>query len=181
MQKVVGSSPISRLESPPNWQLSHPGAPLPHDAESRGFECPQRLEILQIPTISHGTLSRSNAEGPEFERATAGPEMPCTGLLSSGRPSSRRGFNRGLLRLVDDWLTQPRRCRSDRRQGQHRARLAQRAKLADRPARRTNYIPIWLNRPIEALADDKPVELLTRGDYQRAAQLMAELEYPGVT
>lgn len=56
------------------------------------------------------------------------------------------------------------------------------AEMADRLTRVTDpeYIPIWLNRPIEALDDDKPVELLARGDYRRVAQLIAELEYPGV-
>jgi uncharacterized protein (DUF2384 family) len=55
--------------------------------------------------------------------------------------------------------------------------------MADRLTRvmEAEYIPIWLNRPIEALDDDKPVELLARGDYRRVAQLIAELEYPGVT
>ena len=43
------------------------------------------------------------------------------------------------------------------------------------------YIAVWLNRPLEALDDDKPIELLARGDYRRVAQLIAELEYPGVS
>jgi hypothetical protein len=75
MQKVEGSSPFSRLESPPN----------------------RTQKVLS-----------SSARRPV-------PKGPAPGLLSSGPPSSRPGFNRGLLRLVDDWLTQPRRCRSDRR------------------------------------------------------------------
>jgi hypothetical protein len=114
MQKVVGSSPISRLESPPNWQLSRPrGAPHPHDAESRGFECPQRLEILQIGSISHGTLSRSNAEGPEFERATAGPEMPCTGVTFVRSPVQQARLQPRFVavgrRLVDTTPPAPQR------------------------------------------------------------------------
>jgi uncharacterized protein (DUF2384 family) len=44
-----------------------------------------------------------------------------------------------------------------------------------------DFIPIWLTRPIEALDDDKPVEVLARGEYRRIAQLIAELEYPGVS
>ena len=42
-----------------------------------------------------------------------------------------------------------------------------------------SYIPVWLKRPLEVLDDDKPAELLARGDYRRVAQLIAELEYPG--
>jgi uncharacterized protein (DUF2384 family) len=54
--------------------------------------------------------------------------------------------------------------------------------MTDRLARvvRDDYIPIWLNRPLEALDDEKPVEVLARGDYRRVARLIAELEYPSV-
>jgi uncharacterized protein (DUF2384 family) len=62
-------------------------------------------------------------------------------------------------------------------------RVHQAAHLSDRLARVMNpdYIAIWLNRPLQALDDDKPVELLARGDYRRIGQLIAELEYPGVS
>jgi len=44
-----------------------------------------------------------------------------------------------------------------------------------------DYIPLWLNRPLEVLDDDKPVERLARGDYRSIAKLVAALEYPGVS
>jgi len=44
-----------------------------------------------------------------------------------------------------------------------------------------DYIPIWLRRALEALDDEKPVEVLARGDYRRVAKLIAELEYPGAS
>jgi len=44
-----------------------------------------------------------------------------------------------------------------------------------------DYIPVWLNRPLEALDDDKPAERLARGDYRSIATLVAALEYPGVS
>jgi DNA-binding transcriptional regulator YiaG len=67
--------------------------------------------------------------------------------------------------------------------GERAQRLIELSEMADRLTRVMDpeYIPVWLNRPIEALEDDKPVELLARGDYRRLAQLIAELEYPGVT
>jgi hypothetical protein len=34
---------------------------------------------------------------------------------------------------------------------------------------------------LEVLGDDKPVELLARGDDRRVGQLIAEREYPGVS
>ena len=42
-------------------------------------------------------------------------------------------------------------------------------------------IAIWLNRPILALDDEKPIELIARGDYKRVAKLISEIEYPGVS
>jgi uncharacterized protein (DUF2384 family) len=67
--------------------------------------------------------------------------------------------------------------------GQRAVRLIELAEMADRLTRVMNpeHIPIWLNRPTQALDNDKPVELLARGDDRCVAQLIAELEYPGVT
>lgn len=67
--------------------------------------------------------------------------------------------------------------------GTRAARLIELAEMTDRLRRvmDAEYIPVWLNRPIEALDDDKPVELLARGEYRRVARLIAELEYPGVS
>jgi uncharacterized protein (DUF2384 family) len=42
-------------------------------------------------------------------------------------------------------------------------------------------IPVWLQRPILALDDEKPIELIARGEYRRVAKLIAEIEYPGVS
>ena len=77
---------------------------------------------------------------------------------------------------VRDWLngrSTPSGTRADR--------LIELAEMTDRLARVMDaaYISVWLNRPLQALGDDKPVELLARGDYRRVARLIAELEYPG--
>jgi transcriptional regulator with XRE-family HTH domain len=79
---------------------------------------------------------------------------------------------------VRDWLSGrsvPSGIRADR--------LVELAEMTDRLARvmASEYIPIWLTRPLEALDDEKPVELLARGEYRRVARLIAELEYPGVS
>jgi transcriptional regulator with XRE-family HTH domain len=42
-------------------------------------------------------------------------------------------------------------------------------------------IAVWLMRPILALDDEKPVELIARGEYRRVAKLISEIEYPGVS
>ncbi len=67
--------------------------------------------------------------------------------------------------------------------GSRAARLIELSAMTDRLARvmDAGYISVWLSRPLEVLDDDKPVELLARGEYRRVAQLIAELEYPGVS
>jgi transcriptional regulator with XRE-family HTH domain len=79
---------------------------------------------------------------------------------------------------VRDWLT-GRSVPS----GTRAERLVELAEMADRLSRvmDADYIPVWLARPIEALDDDKPVEVLARGEYRRVAELIAQLEYPGVS
>ncbi len=79
---------------------------------------------------------------------------------------------------VRDWLSgrsAPSGARADR--------LVELGAMIDRLARvmQPEFIPIWLTRPIEALQDDKPVDVLARGDYRRIARLIAELECPGAS
>jgi hypothetical protein len=57
------------------------------------------------------------------------------------------------------------------------AEMIKRLALVVRPA----SIPVWLQRPILALDDEKPIELIARGEYRRVAKLIAEIEYPGVS
>jgi hypothetical protein len=40
------------------------------------------------------------------------------------------------------------------------------------------YIPVWINKPVPALEDRKPLELIARGQYRRVAQLVSALEEP---
>ena len=42
-----------------------------------------------------------------------------------------------------------------------------------------NYIPVWLSKPIEALDDRKPLELIARGQARRVLRVVSELESPG--
>src|SRR3954452_17903001 len=67
--------------------------------------------------------------------------------------------------------------------GPRAERLIELAEMTDRLPRvkDARYIPVWVQPPLGALHHDKPVELLARGDYRRVAQLIAELEYPGVS
>lgn len=39
-----------------------------------------------------------------------------------------------------------------------------------------DYVPIWLRKPVPALDDDKPLDVIGRGDYRQVARLISELE-----
>ena len=60
-------------------------------------------------------------------------------------------------------------------------RLVELAEVVDRLGRvmRPEYIPVWLMRPIEALDDEKPVDVIGDGGFRRVARLVSALEDPG--
>src|SRR3954449_6347741 len=95
------------------------------------------------------------------------------------------GLNDGLIaagtgasaRTVRDWLnggSQP--------TGERAQRLIELSELIDRLRRvmQADYIPIWLSRPLEALDDERPIDVLGRGEFRRVSLLVASLEDPGV-
>ena len=67
--------------------------------------------------------------------------------------------------------------------GARAERLIELAEMIERLALvvQPESIPIWLQRPILALDDEKPIEFIARGEYRRVAKLIAEIEYPGVS
>jgi transcriptional regulator with XRE-family HTH domain len=77
---------------------------------------------------------------------------------------------------VRDWLTQ-----RSAPTGSRAERVSELSALLDRLPRvmSADYIPVWLVKPIEALDDDKPIDVIARGDYRRVARLISELEDPG--
>jgi uncharacterized protein (DUF2384 family) len=64
--------------------------------------------------------------------------------------------------------------------GKRADRVAELSSIVDRLARvmKPEYIPVWMSKPIEALDDEKPVDLIARGEYRRVASLISELEDP---
>jgi hypothetical protein len=62
-------------------------------------------------------------------------------------------------------------------------RLIELSEMVRRLARvlRSESIALWLQRPVLALNDEKPIELIARGEYRRVAKLISEIEYPGVS
>jgi transcriptional regulator with XRE-family HTH domain len=77
---------------------------------------------------------------------------------------------------VRDWLA----LRSSPT-GRRAERVAELSEIVDRLSRvmDTDYIPVWLSKPIEALDDRKPLELIARGKARRVAQVVSGLESPG--
>ncbi len=62
--------------------------------------------------------------------------------------------------------------------GERAERLIELVAMVERLERlmRADYISIWLRKPVPALDDDKPLDLIGRGDYRRVARLVSELE-----
>ena len=77
---------------------------------------------------------------------------------------------------VRDWFA----LRSSPR-GKRAERVAELAEIVDRLARiiDPDYIPVWLSRPIEALDDRKPLDLIAQGKARQVARVVSELESPG--
>lgn len=67
--------------------------------------------------------------------------------------------------------------------GSRALRLVELSAIVERLARiiRPTYIPVWLNKPVELLGDDKPIERIAAGDYRAVAQLISGLEDPGAS
>jgi len=65
--------------------------------------------------------------------------------------------------------------------GKRAERVAELAEIVDRLGRvmEAAYIPVWMSRPIEALDDRKPLELIARGKVRQVARVVSELESPG--
>lgn len=67
--------------------------------------------------------------------------------------------------------------------GTRAERLVELSEMSSRLAGvlRADAIPVWMNRPILALDNEKPIDLIARGEYRQVAELISEIEYPGVS
>jgi transcriptional regulator with XRE-family HTH domain len=77
---------------------------------------------------------------------------------------------------VGAWL---RRTRSP--SGERAERLVELSAIVERLAHVIDpvYIPVWLHKPVPALADEKPIDLLARGEWRPVVRLISGLESPG--
>lgn len=62
--------------------------------------------------------------------------------------------------------------------GERAERLIELSALVERLARvmEPSYIAVWLRKPIPALAESKPIDVIASGDYTRVAKLVSALE-----
>lgn len=62
--------------------------------------------------------------------------------------------------------------------GDRAERLIELSALVERLERlmEPSYVGIWLRKPVPALDDHKPIDLIGRGQYRRVARLIGELE-----
>ena len=62
--------------------------------------------------------------------------------------------------------------------GEKRTRFLELVALIDRLERvmSASYVPLWLLKPVPALDDRRPLDLLARGRYRDVSRLVAELE-----
>jgi uncharacterized protein (DUF2384 family) len=62
--------------------------------------------------------------------------------------------------------------------GEKRERLLELVAIVDRLERvmRPSYVPLWLLKPVPALDDRRPLELLAKGRYRDVSRIVAELE-----
>ena len=65
--------------------------------------------------------------------------------------------------------------------GARAERLAELSAIVERLARvmQPTYVPVWMRKPVPLLDDDKPLDVIAAGDYQRVSRVVAGLEAPG--
>jgi transcriptional regulator with XRE-family HTH domain len=65
--------------------------------------------------------------------------------------------------------------------GRRAERIAELSAIIDRLMRvmPKEFIPVWLSKPIEALNEKKPLDLIAGGDYRRLAEVISSIEDPG--
>jgi transcriptional regulator with XRE-family HTH domain len=96
-----------------------------------------------------------------------------TGHLSVADIARATGANETTVRA---WL---RGVRSP--SGMHAERLAELSSIVERLARvmKPTYVPVWMRKPVPSLDDDKPLDVISAGDYRRVSRVLAGLEAPG--
>jgi hypothetical protein len=98
-----------------------------------------------------------------------------TGHLSDREIARATGAAASTVR---EWL-----ARRSAPSGVRAERLVELSSLVERLARviRPTYIPVWLNKPLPALNEDKPIDRIAAGDYRAVARLISGIEDTGAS
>lgn len=67
--------------------------------------------------------------------------------------------------------------------GRRAQRIAELSSISERLLRVMDpeYIPVWMNKPVPALGDRKPLDLIGEGEYLLVARVVSALEEPVAT
>ncbi len=92
------------------------------------------------------------------------------GHLSDADIAAATGVQRST---VGAWLRRQRRPSGIRAQ-----RVVELSSIVERLAYviQPSYVPVWLRKPLAALDDEAPIDLIRQGDYRRVAKLIGQLE-----
>jgi len=65
--------------------------------------------------------------------------------------------------------------------GERAERIAELSAITERLERvmPKSYIPVWLSKPLAALDDAKPLDVIAAGEYKRVAKVISSIEDPG--
>jgi Protein of unknown function (DUF2384) len=117
--------------------------------------------------VLHFDVSRASAASSPFAREAA--FVSEVGHLSDADIARATGAAASTARA---WLGGTRAPTGERAE-----RLVELSALVERLTRvmDPSYIAVWLRKPVPALDDDKPLEVIARGDYRRVAKLVSAL------
>lgn len=146
------------------WQESN--LPANSDLLAPRTATGKRMERPRFLLVSCYSLVMATAFAEEAARIRE------TGHLTDGDIARATGAG---VSTVGAWI---RGTRSPR--GERAERLAELSAIVDRLANviEPAYIPVWLRRPAPALDDEKPIDLLARGEWRPVARLISALESP---
>ncbi len=158
---------------------------------ARNPQTGQRIQIkaTRIPRFTAGAELKSALKNDKAHRRS--PKKPVPSV-----PAVESPFNEELVRVhrlahlndrtiatavraspstVRDWLA----LRSSP-SGERADRVASFVEIVDRLARvmEPAYIPMWLAKPIAALDERRPIDLMAAGKFRPVARLVSSLEYP---
>jgi transcriptional regulator with XRE-family HTH domain len=144
--------------------------------------------VVQRLTHTPGLLGPGLAFGAEisteYRRSARLPLMAVPFAEEAVRLRDSGGLSTDLIAratgaaptTVRDWLN-----RRSSPTGTRAERISELSAITERLQRviGADYIPVWLTKPVEALDDEKPVDLIARGDYLQVARLISSIEDPG--